>query len=151
MIHDTFQPYVAPISYGAALGQSAAAQVSADGTTLVVRYVNAWNTSVEVSVALDGFTPTSPPNVTQLKPPPDAMALLEPGAGCEPCTGSFYAPAAPPVPLCCSNPPGKPELVVPQLLPPLESATKFSAPPFSYTVAVYSGHRSQPEHTAATN
>ena len=141
MIHETWQPHVAAVSYGAAVGQSAAAQVAADRSRLVARYVNGWNTSVSVSLRFAGGfspSPTAAVNLTQLVPPPAALGLTAPGAGCEPCAGTFYDPAPPPTPLCCSNPPGKPALVTPTHLQLPPGATAFTAPPFSYTTVVYS-------------
>ncbi len=133
MVADSWQDSVLNVSFGRALGQSAAAQLASDSRTLVVRYVNAYNTSVRVSVDLHnwGKQQERSPRVTQLRPPSDAASVCGPA-----CAPSYYDPALPPLQECCSNPPGNTELIRP-LEAKMDDSRSFTAPAFSYTVITY--------------
>lgn len=133
MIADSWQDSILNVSYGRAVGQSAAAQMAIDSSTLVVRYVNAYNMSVRVSIDLqNGTIPEGrSPRVTQLRPPPDAASICAPA-----CASSYYDPALPPLEECCSNPPGNPDLIKP-VEAKLDDSSSFTAPAFSYTVITY--------------
>jgi hypothetical protein len=141
MISESWQESVLNVSYGRALGQSAAAQLATDNSTLVVRYVNAFNESVKVSLDLQGWQQqmpeqeeeeeqgtSKPPRVTQLRPPADAATVCGPA-----CAPSYYDPTLPPIEECCTNPPSQMDLVQP-VEGKMDDATSFTAPAFSYTV-----------------
>lgn len=131
MIHDSWCDRVLNISFGRALGQSASAQMQSDQSRLVVRYVNAYNTTVKVSLSgLDGWQAA---NMTVLQPPANAATACLPH-----CSGSYYDPATPTLEMCCSNPPGDPSLVSPkvQSTKALED-NAFTAAPFSFTVVLF--------------
>lgn len=129
MIHDSWADRVLRISYGRALGQSATAQMQSDGSRLVVRYANAYNTSVKVS--LSGVpNDWHVVNVTVLKPPTDADACMPH------CSGSYYDRTTPALAMCCSNPPGNPSLVAPAK-GSMDGAAAFTASPYSFTVVQF--------------
>ena len=141
MIHDSWCDRVLNISYGHALGQSATAQMQSDGSRLVVRYVNAYNRSVKVS--LSGLTNSwHVANVTVLKPPDNAADACLPQ-----CSGSYYDPVVPALAMCCTNPPADPSMVAP-VQGSMEGATTFSASAFSFTVVQFT--KAKPR-TQATN
>ena len=128
MIHESWCDRVLNISYGRALGQSAIAQMQSDGSRLVVRYVNAFNASVKVSLyGVDGWHPA---NVTVLKPPSDPNKCLPL------CSGSYYDTATPQLQMCCSNSPATPTLLEPTR-GAMDSATTFTASAFSFTVVQF--------------
>lgn len=132
MISETWQDTVLNVSFGRALGQSAAAQLASDGSTLVVRYVNAYNASVKVSLSLKNWQPSSKsPVVTQLAPPADAATVCGPA-----CAPSFYDPSIPRIEECCTNPPGQPELIKPGE-GKMDDVDSFTAPAFSYTTVTF--------------
>lgn len=87
MISESWQDTVLNISFGRALGQSAAAQLASDNSTLVVRYVNAYNDSVKVSLDVQNWEPSSSkaPTVVQLAPPADSASVCGPA-----CAPSYY-------------------------------------------------------------
>ena len=129
MIAESWQDSVLNVSYGRALGQSAAAQLATDNSTIVVRYVNAFNDSVKVRIELQNWEQQERSmRVMQLRPPPNAASVCAPA-----CAPSFYDPALPPIQECCTNPPDNPELIKP-MEAKMDDADSFTAPAFSYTV-----------------